>query len=231
MLDGARTRGIYVEFYDPDGTRYGLPTYPYHWAPRHLVTVRQLRARGLRPGGQQPAAQILWRKGRRVAYLYRIDLALPKRQATPAQLDRDRRRAARPPHLPRLRPGKALLHPALTRRMQRLRGPVTTMTTATPNPDPTVKQVLDTANGAGGSSRTTTTPPSSAASSAPTAAASRPATSTPSPTWPRLADDLDHAIRDAITGLRGHGYSWADIGTRLGITRQAAQQRWGGDAP
>ena len=46
-----------------------------------------------------------------------------------------------------------------------------------------------------------------------------------------LADDLDTAIRDAITGLRGRGYSWADIGTRLGITRQAAQQRWGGDAP
>ena len=36
-LDGARTRGIYVEFYDPDGTRYGLPTYPYHWAPKHLA--------------------------------------------------------------------------------------------------------------------------------------------------------------------------------------------------
>ena len=86
VLDGARTRGIYVEFYDPDGTRYGLPTYPYHWAPRHLATIRQLRARGLRPGGQQPAAQILWRKGRRVAYLYHIALALPKRQATPAQL-------------------------------------------------------------------------------------------------------------------------------------------------
>ena len=33
---------------------------------------------------------------------------------------------------------------------------------------------------------------------------------------------------DAITELRArHGYSWADIGTRLGITRQAAQQRWG----
>ena len=46
-----------------------------------------------------------------------------------------------------------------------------------------------------------------------------------------LADDLDVAIRDAITGLRAQGYSWADIGARLGITRQAAQQRWGGDAP
>ncbi len=44
-----------------------------------------------------------------------------------------------------------------------------------------------------------------------------------------LSGDLDHAITEAITALRArHGYSWADIGTRLGITRQAAQQRWGG---
>jgi hypothetical protein len=47
----------------------------------------------------------------------------------------------------------------------------------------------------------------------------------------RLADELDAAIRHAITGLRKRGYSWADIGNRLGITRQAAQQRWGGDSP
>ena len=43
------------------------------------------------------------------------------------------------------------------------------------------------------------------------------------------ADHLDKAIADAITGLRATGYSWADIAARLGITRQAAQQRWGGD--
>jgi hypothetical protein len=85
-LDGARSRGIYVEFYDPEGRRFGLPTYPYHWAPKGLLTVRQLRAQGLRPGGQQPAAQIIWRKGKRVAYLYLASLALPKRTATPAQL-------------------------------------------------------------------------------------------------------------------------------------------------
>ncbi len=64
-LDGARSRGIHVQFYDPDGRRYGIPTYPYHWAPRHLYTTRQLRARGLRPGGQSPTAQILWRRGLR----------------------------------------------------------------------------------------------------------------------------------------------------------------------
>ena len=84
-LDGARSRGIYVQFYDPDGRRYGIPTYPYRWAPKHLYTTRQLRARGLRPAGQSPVAQILWRRGLRVAYLYRADLALPRRQPTPAQ--------------------------------------------------------------------------------------------------------------------------------------------------
>jgi hypothetical protein len=40
-----------------------------------------------------------------------------------------------------------------------------------------------------------------------------------------LAYDLDTAIGQAVTGLRGLGYSWAEIGLRLGITRQAAQQR------
>jgi ribosomal protein S20 len=43
------------------------------------------------------------------------------------------------------------------------------------------------------------------------------------------AREIDTAIRDAITGLRATGYSWADIALRLGVTRQAAQQRWGGD--
>ena len=85
-LDQLTARGTFVEFYDPDGTRHGLPTYPYHWAPQGLLTTRQLRAHGLRPGGQTVTAQILWRHGKRVAYLYRADLAKPKRQATPAQL-------------------------------------------------------------------------------------------------------------------------------------------------
>ena len=44
-----------------------------------------------------------------------------------------------------------------------------------------------------------------------------------------LADHLEDATRQAITGLRAFGYSWADIAARLGITRQGAQQRWGGD--
>jgi len=42
-----------------------------------------------------------------------------------------------------------------------------------------------------------------------------------------LSAEIDTVIGQAVTGLRGFGYSWAEIGTRLGITRQAAQQRWG----
>lgn len=42
-----------------------------------------------------------------------------------------------------------------------------------------------------------------------------------------LSDDIDDAIQRAVDGLRDAGYSWAEISTRLGITRQAAQQRWG----
>lgn len=42
----------------------------------------------------------------------------------------------------------------------------------------------------------------------------------------RLADELD-AIAEAVKGLRARGYSWAEIGSRLGKTRQAAQPRWG----
>jgi hypothetical protein len=44
------------------------------------------------------------------------------------------------------------------------------------------------------------------------------------------AREIDTAMRDAISGLRATGYSWADVALRLGVTRQAAQQRWGGDS-
>ncbi|MEU7935287.1 RRQRL motif-containing zinc-binding protein [Micromonospora echinofusca] len=78
---------IRAAFYDPEGTRYGIPTYWWRGAPAGYATRRQLRARGLRPGGQEVAAQVLWRGvgGVRAAYLYRVDLARPKRMATPAQ--------------------------------------------------------------------------------------------------------------------------------------------------
>ncbi|WP_043535059.1 RRQRL motif-containing zinc-binding protein [Salinispora tropica] len=80
----SRTRAAY---WDPEGTRYGIPTWWWRGAPSGYATRRQLRAAGLRPGGQPVAAQILWRGvgGTRVAHLYRLDLARPKRTATPAQ--------------------------------------------------------------------------------------------------------------------------------------------------
>jgi hypothetical protein len=78
---------IRARYHDPTGARYGLPTFWWRGAPNGYATRRQLRARGLRPGGQPVAGQILWRGvgGERVAYLYRLDLAKPKRTATPAQ--------------------------------------------------------------------------------------------------------------------------------------------------
>ena len=87
-LDALLARGMHLTYYDPDGRRYGIPTYPYHCAPDGLATRRQLRASGLRPAGQPVTAQIIWKHHgkRRTAYLYRRSLARPKRTATPAQL-------------------------------------------------------------------------------------------------------------------------------------------------
>ncbi|WP_411574170.1 RRQRL motif-containing zinc-binding protein [Streptomyces fradiae] len=65
-----------------------LPVYRWRLAPDGLATRRQLRARGLRPGGQPVAAQLerpRRRRGPLVAYLYRIDLAVPVRPMTPAK--------------------------------------------------------------------------------------------------------------------------------------------------
>ncbi|MEU6490737.1 RRQRL motif-containing zinc-binding protein [Streptomyces sp. NPDC046984] len=65
-----------------------LPTYRWRLAPDGYATRRQLRARGLRPGGQGVAAQLerpRRRRGPLVAYLYRVDLALPVRPMTPGR--------------------------------------------------------------------------------------------------------------------------------------------------
>lgn len=60
----------------------------YRWglAPAGVATRRQLRALRLRPGGADPVARLVWRRGRRWAYLYAVATALPKRTPTPAQL-------------------------------------------------------------------------------------------------------------------------------------------------
>jgi len=44
----------------------------------------------------------------------------------------------------------------------------------------------------------------------------------------QLSAGVDQAVADAVAGLRRLGYSWAEIAGRLGISKQAAQQRWGG---
>lgn len=65
-----------------------LPVYRWRLAPDGLATRRQLRALGLRPGGQDVAAQVeraRRRRGPMVAYLYRIDAAKPVRPMTPAK--------------------------------------------------------------------------------------------------------------------------------------------------
>jgi hypothetical protein len=41
-----------------------------------------------------------------------------------------------------------------------------------------------------------------------------------------LAADIDTALHTAVSELRAAGYSWADIAAGLGVTRQAAQQRF-----
>lgn len=79
--------------YDPTGEHHGgIPTYiwgiegEYGGAPVGLATRRQLAKMGLRKNGQEPVAQIMLKaRGRRRAYLYRIDLAAPKRPMTPAK--------------------------------------------------------------------------------------------------------------------------------------------------
>ncbi|MGW3628644.1 RRQRL motif-containing zinc-binding protein [Streptomyces sp. NPDC005122] len=73
--------------YDPSGTRFGVPTFPWRFAPDGYATRRQLRDGGLRPGGQPIAAQVMRRhRGRKsgvqVAYLYRLDRARPVRPMT-----------------------------------------------------------------------------------------------------------------------------------------------------
>ncbi|MEV7079734.1 RRQRL motif-containing zinc-binding protein [Streptomyces sp. NPDC093516] len=65
-----------------------LPTYRWRLAPDGLATRRQLRALGLRPGGQDVAAQLerpRRRSGPLVAYLYSIEQAKPVRPMTPAK--------------------------------------------------------------------------------------------------------------------------------------------------
>lgn len=42
-----------------------------------------------------------------------------------------------------------------------------------------------------------------------------------------LSQEIEQATDNAVEGLRDSGYSWGEIAGRLGVTRQAAHQRWG----
>jgi hypothetical protein len=66
---------------------HDLPVFRYRWAPVGLATRRQLRSLRLCPGGQEPYGVLVWRKGQRWAWLWRLDLAKPSRVPSPAQLN------------------------------------------------------------------------------------------------------------------------------------------------
>ncbi len=80
-------------FLDTDGSRYGLPTYPWGAAwvlAEDLATRKQLAAMNLCPGSTEPVAQLMWSSRRsknrvRTAALYRISDARPKQEFTEAR--------------------------------------------------------------------------------------------------------------------------------------------------
>jgi hypothetical protein len=42
-----------------------------------------------------------------------------------------------------------------------------------------------------------------------------------------LSNEVERSIRDAVACLRAFGHSWGEVAAQIGVTRQAAQQRWG----
>jgi hypothetical protein len=47
------------------------------------------------------------------------------------------------------------------------------------------------------------------------------------PLLAQLAAEADQALAQAVQGCRAFGWSWTDVGRVLGVTRQAAQRRFG----
>ncbi|WP_458686400.1 hypothetical protein [Nocardia tengchongensis] len=78
-----------TRFHDPEGRRYGIPTFPWRMAPQHQRTERQL-AQDKRQPGDEAQAQVLGasrRFGRLQAYLYDEANAVPKQERSEAQLE------------------------------------------------------------------------------------------------------------------------------------------------
>ncbi|MEV0294217.1 RRQRL motif-containing zinc-binding protein [Nocardia sp. NPDC050710] len=77
-------------FHDPEGERFGIPTWPWRLAPRHLRTRRQLAEEDRRPGTESEGQVLRARGGSQGplrAFLYDAESAVPKREPTPAQLE------------------------------------------------------------------------------------------------------------------------------------------------
>ncbi len=73
-----------VDPHAPTTPEATIPVFKRLTAPDGLATKRQLAKMGLRPGGQDPVAEVETR-GSKNGLLYRIDLALPKRPMTLAK--------------------------------------------------------------------------------------------------------------------------------------------------
>ncbi|MFI9311361.1 RRQRL motif-containing zinc-binding protein [Streptomyces triculaminicus] len=90
-MDGQDHDLVDADVYDDGKPRF--PEFDWHNSPKILLTRRQLRAAGLSPGGHGPVAQLRCRRCSyrprttctHLAWLYRADLARPKRTATLAQ--------------------------------------------------------------------------------------------------------------------------------------------------
>ncbi|WP_255622850.1 RRQRL motif-containing zinc-binding protein [Pseudonocardia sp. DSM 110487] len=65
----------------------GLPAWSWRSAPKGLVTRRQMRVLDLAPGGAEPVGLVVCRRGRRWAHLWDRRELVPKRRASPAQLE------------------------------------------------------------------------------------------------------------------------------------------------
>ena len=81
-------KGTFLQFYDPDGTRHGIPTYPYRWAPGPLHHPAAPRPRACAPAGSPSPPRSC---GTTTAHAASPTSTAPtspcpKRQATPAQL-------------------------------------------------------------------------------------------------------------------------------------------------